>query len=1127
MTLRHGASVLAARPGAFGATLLIAAVTSRAPAADVTWTGAGDAYDGVAGAGGWYNFVQNWSPADVPDPNDTAVFDLVANYTVSLPWGPVNDGLEVLDGTVYLRSVTGHHVYSLTTAVVSGGTLVADDLDLSVAGDLAVYGPPGGSSNMHVWPASAVTCDRAVIGSGDGDGSLVIDGAGASLTTLSTTEIGNMGETGTLTVANGATADLGAVWVGYDTAAWSRGYLNVTTGAQVTTDDLLIQWGGSYQHGEVLVTDPGSTVTMNGGAALAVSDGLLRIESGGVLTSGTGPITVGSGDSLQLTGGTLNANGPVYVHGTLTCDAAAALSFGPGVETTVSNGGQASFGGPLAFDRTMTVTDAGSSLDVTGDLVVGDVGTGRLTVETSATATSGNLYVGDAGVGTLDLDANGALTSAIGRVGFGAGSVGTANVTWGSWTNSSFMVVGDSGSGTMTVGPNASVSATFGYLAYNAAADGHATVDGTWTLANNLSVALRGTADLTIGAGGTVSNVDGNIGFQGTADGTVTVTGTDAEWLVSGPLRVGRFGTGTLDVLSAGYVSSGHAYIGDESTGVGTATVDGSVFLGDRSTWDSSGNFYVGYRGDGALTARNNGRVNGANLHVGDQPGATGTVSVDGGRVVLANYLRVGVQGSGSASVLGGGKMELAGWSAFIGQESGSQGTVSVTGSASELNGVNNLYAGRYGTGTLDVTLGGRVESQYGYVGRYAGGTGTVTVDGGSWGSTASVWVGGGPSGAGGAGILRVLGWGGVDIGDTLRVWAPGTVELQSGGLLVATTIDHTGGGTFDFTGGTLGTATFLGDLVNAGGTLDPTIQYLTIGATSVSGDYVQAGGVMSLDLAGAGTGEYESVAVGGTATLDGWLDLAPWYLPSPGDSLTIVTAGAIEGAFDNAGAFVDVASGRFEVEYTDTEVILSQFVQMPPYCWSRGSCDPYYDPHIARVELGAIDNTTACSSYSDFAVQAAEIVVGGSHLLRVTTSGVSSSHICEVWVDWNQDRDFDDAGETLAVSGTPGPGPYTVNVSPPTGAPTGVARLRVRCSYGSSPGACGESASGEVEDYSLLVVTSASCPADVSGDGLVDVTDLLRVLAMWGGPGADATADGDTDVADLLLVLAEWGLCP
>lgn len=52
------------------------------------------------------------------------------------------------------------------------------------------------------------------------------------------------------------------------------------------------------------------------------------------------------------------------------------------------------------------------------------------------------------------------------------------------------------------------------------------------------------------------------------------------------------------------------------------------------------------------------------------------------------------------------------------------------------------------------------------------------------------------------------------------------------------------------------------------------------------------------------------------------------------------------------------------------------------------------------------------------------------------------------------------------------------------------------------------------------------TCPADLDGDGLVGVGDLLTLLAGWGTPAADLDGDGTTGVGDLLTVLSAWGAC-
>lgn len=56
------------------------------------------------------------------------------------------------------------------------------------------------------------------------------------------------------------------------------------------------------------------------------------------------------------------------------------------------------------------------------------------------------------------------------------------------------------------------------------------------------------------------------------------------------------------------------------------------------------------------------------------------------------------------------------------------------------------------------------------------------------------------------------------------------------------------------------------------------------------------------------------------------------------------------------------------------------------------------------------------------------------------------------------------------------------------------------------------------------------ACPEDLTGDGGVNVFDLLALLEVWGDcPGCreDLTGDGGVTVFDLLALLDAWGECP
>ena len=55
-------------------------------------------------------------------------------------------------------------------------------------------------------------------------------------------------------------------------------------------------------------------------------------------------------------------------------------------------------------------------------------------------------------------------------------------------------------------------------------------------------------------------------------------------------------------------------------------------------------------------------------------------------------------------------------------------------------------------------------------------------------------------------------------------------------------------------------------------------------------------------------------------------------------------------------------------------------------------------------------------------------------------------------------------------------------------------------------------------------------CPADINGDTIVNVSDLLAVIANWNATGsnpADVNGDSIVNVSDLLGVIGAWGLCP
>lgn len=135
-------------------------------------------------------------------------------------------------------------------------------------------------------------------------------------------------------------------------------------------------------------------------------------------------------------------------------------------------------------------------------------------------------------------------------------------------------------------------------------------------------------------------------------------------------------------------------------------------------------------------------------------------------------------------------------------------------------------------------------------------------------------------------------------------------------------------------------------------------------------------------------------------------------------------------------------------------------------YCAATGGCDEY----ISNVNIGTINSTSTCNNYSNYTNLSTSVSAGVATPITITNGNPYSSDQCGIWIDWNQDQDFDDPGETITVAGSPGNGPYTANIIPPANAAGGNTTMRIRITYTGTLSPCGTTSYGEVEDYTLTV---------------------------------------------------------
>jgi PKD repeat protein len=152
-----------------------------------------------------------------------------------------------------------------------------------------------------------------------------------------------------------------------------------------------------------------------------------------------------------------------------------------------------------------------------------------------------------------------------------------------------------------------------------------------------------------------------------------------------------------------------------------------------------------------------------------------------------------------------------------------------------------------------------------------------------------------------------------------------------------------------------------------------------------------------------------------------------------------------------------------------DTETKIDYITVNVPtitYCTASSTNQNY--EYIYRVQLGSIDNTSGASPYTDYTSISTNLTKGASATIYLTPGFVSSSYTeyWRVWIDYNKDGDFDDAGETV-YSGTGSStvsGSFTVSTS----GITGTTRMRVAMRYGGYASTCGTFTYGEVEDYTV-----------------------------------------------------------
>ena len=583
-------------------------------------------------------------------------------------------------------------------------------------------------------------------------------------------------------LANAATAN----WVGTD-GDWFNNANWAWTNATPTSADTAI-----------INTLTGPNLTLAGAAALGVyigggADGAMMVSGGGILAttsitlgnaSGvTGTLTVSAGQVTSTGAVTLGAygTGKLYLTsgGTMTAgDTVLGADAGTvgllsvdGTGSTYTSTGKVTVGHQGRGDVDVT---GGGSVGVAGQLVIGGTGTGTVDVGAGSTLTAGeialgysasssgmltvsgegatvtatgNAYIGLSGAGRVDIKAGGSMTAVDTQV----DGPGSSDLLWVDGVGSTYTSTGTLGigvyhGGSLQVTNGGAVTSAHAILGWNAGAVGTVTVEGagsTWTNTGTLYVGNSGAANLTISDGGSVSTTGVYVATAGSASGSViNVTGAGSTLSVekggalNGALVVGEASTGSVAIASGGTVSDYNGTLGNQAGSTGYMSVWGAGALW-RNVYDPSvlysGNINVGLYGTGQLDVENGGQVTGTRMYIGNETGSTGTVVVDGAgsSIDVTGNFYVGTSGNGTLTLSNGGSISAA--AVRIAYDSGTHGTLNIGaahGSAAAAAGVINAPSVTFFAGTGTLTFN-HTSTDYVFAPAIAG-DGTIWVDHGA-----------------------------------------------------------------------------------------------------------------------------------------------------------------------------------------------------------------------------------------------------------------------------------------------------------------------------------------------------------------------------------------------------------